>query len=129
MKDIARVLRPAAAVGIIDSIVPGATLARRLHERDVESARPVPVRSYRNEEWVEFVARRDSSRCRSPALEGPRVPGMGGADRTAPAVQREVEAMLKRFLTALKSGRRESSPFNIKNRNLTHVLHKPSAWR
>ena len=56
MKEIARVTRPGGRIGIIDSIVPGDP-ALDAFLNGIEKVRdPSHVRSYRNEEWLEYIS-------------------------------------------------------------------------
>jgi ubiquinone/menaquinone biosynthesis C-methylase UbiE len=56
VKEITRVTRPGGRIGIIDSVVPGEP-ALDAFMNGIEKVRdPSHVRSYRNEEWLEFLA-------------------------------------------------------------------------
>ncbi len=55
VKEITRVTRPGGRIGIIDSVVPGDP-ALDAFMNGIEKVRdPSHVRSYRNEEWLEFI--------------------------------------------------------------------------
>ena len=56
MKEIARVTRPGGRLGVIDSIVPGEP-SLDAYLNGIEKVRdPSHVRSYRNEEWLDFMS-------------------------------------------------------------------------
>ncbi|MBE0602573.1 MAG: methyltransferase domain-containing protein [Deltaproteobacteria bacterium] len=103
MKEIARVLRPGGRIGIIDSIVPGEP-SLDAYLNGVEKVRdPSHVRSYRNEEWVEFVAEAGLVPLQIACLwKTHAFPEWVARSGQPPAVQRMVEDM---FLSAFPRAR------------------------
>lgn len=103
ISEITRVTRPGGRIGIIDSVVPeDPSLDAFLN--GIEKVRdPSHVRSYRKEEWLEFVAGAGLALLRSASLwKTHAFPEWVARTGQPAAVQREVEAM---FLSAFPSAR------------------------
>jgi ubiquinone/menaquinone biosynthesis C-methylase UbiE len=103
MGEIARVTRPGGRIGIIDSVVPGDP-ALDAFLNGIEKVRdPSHVRSYRTEEWVEYVAGAGLTLHQSASLwKGHAFPEWVARTGQPLAVQREIEAM---FLSAFPLAR------------------------
>ena len=103
MGEIARVTRPGGRIGVIDSVVP-ADPSLDAFLNGIERVRdPSHVRSYRNEEWLEYVAGAGLALLRSASLwKTHAFPEWVARTGQPVAVQREVEQM---FLSAFPKAR------------------------
>ncbi|MGE5247454.1 MAG: class I SAM-dependent methyltransferase, partial [Verrucomicrobiota bacterium] len=92
LREIARVTRAGGKIGIIDSVVP-AEPALDAFLNGIEKVRdPSHVRSYRSEEWLEYVAGAELELHRSASLwKGHAFPEWVARTGQPAAVQREIE--------------------------------------
>lgn len=134
VKEIARVVRPGGRVGIIDSIVPG-ELSLDAYMNGIERVRdPSHVRSYRNEEWVEFVAEAGLVLLQIACIwKTHAFPEWVARTGQPPVVRRQIEEM---FLTAFPRAREtyririeEGRVVSFADQKIVLVARKPGASR
>jgi ubiquinone/menaquinone biosynthesis C-methylase UbiE len=103
LKEFARVMRPGGRIGLIDSVVPG-NPALDAFLNGIEKVRdPSHVRSYRNEEWLEFLAEAGFSLLQNGSIwKTHAFPAWVARTGQPEAVQRQIERM---FLTAFPLAR------------------------
>jgi ubiquinone/menaquinone biosynthesis C-methylase UbiE len=134
MKEIARVVRPGGRIGIIDSIVPGEP-SLDAYMNGIERVRdPSHVRSYRSEEWVEFVAEAGLVPLQIACIwKTHAFPEWVARTGRPPEVRRQIEEM---FLSAFPRAREtyririeEGRVVSFADQKIVLVARKPGAYR
>ena len=130
--EMARVTKPGGRVGIIDSVVPGDP-ALDAFLNGIEKVRdPSHVRSYRIEEWLEFLAGAGLSLRQSASLwKAHPFPEWVARTGQPAAVQREIESMfLRAFPLARETFRirvEEDRVVSYRDEKAIFVAEKPGA--